>query len=33
MAGMLQPVGFREDHLLELVAPVFQVSERQNLRG
>ena len=32
VTGMLQPVGFGEEHLLELVAPGFQVSERQNLR-
>ena len=31
VAGMLHPVGFGEEHLLELVAPGFQVSERQNL--
>src|SRR5271166_6194691 len=31
MAGMLQPVGFGEEHLLELVAPGFQVFERQDL--
>src|SRR5271166_2079350 len=31
VAGMLQPVGFGEEHLLELVAPGFQVFERQNL--
>jgi len=31
VAGMLQPVGFREEHLLNLVAPSFQVSKRQNL--
>ena len=32
VTGMLQPVGFGEEHLLELVAPGFEVSERQNLR-
>ena len=31
VAGMLEPVCFSEEHLLELVAPGFQVFEHQNL--
>jgi hypothetical protein len=32
VTGMIQAAVFGEEHLLELVAPGFQVSERQNLR-
>jgi hypothetical protein len=31
VTGLLQPVRFGEEHLLELVAPGFQVSKRQKL--